>query len=257
MIYIDKYAYFNALKDVHPAEKFAFAILTMLITVSSDSLIVPVAAFLCMSGAILFGARIPVLFYGKLLLLPLFFLAAGAGSVAIEMNSRNMLFDVTLFGNRLGISLYGLHLALKILMKSLGSVSCLYFLILTVPVTEILHILIKLKTPRLFVELLAIVYKYIFLVFETMSRIYVSQKSRLGYQSYGRGFRSLGRLAASTFIISLKRYEDMYNALESRCFTGQLHFYRRPYSFSKINAVFILVFDVSLLGMSLYFGGNP
>jgi cobalt/nickel transport system permease protein len=207
-----------------------------------------------MTCVIIFAARIPPLFYGKLLLLPIFFLSAGVLTVATNANSRDMIFGVLFFHNPIGVSASSLNEAAVLFMKALGAVSCLYFLILTVPVTEIIHILRKCKVPTLFIELMTIVYKFIFIIFETMNRIYVSQKSRLGYGNYITGYKSLGRLISSLFIISLKRYEDMYNALESRCFTGDFHFYGRDYIFSKTRISMMVGFDGLMLFINLFYG---
>ncbi|MDH4263382.1 MAG: cobalt ECF transporter T component CbiQ [Spirochaetia bacterium] len=256
MIYIDKYAYFNRLKDVHPVEKFSLAIFTLFITVASNSIFIPAISFAIMSLIILLAARIPLFFYAKLLLLPLFFLFAGVLSVATNLNDQDMICSVLFTGHRFCVSASSLNEAVKIFTKSMGSISCLYFLVLTVPVTEIINILKKFKTPILFLELLVIVYKFIFIIFETMDRIYISQKSRMGYENYKLSYKSLSKLISSVFIISLKRYEDLYHALESRCFTGDFHFYQRKYNFSKINIFVIFMFDGILLAMSFFSRGQ-
>lgn len=256
MISIDKFAYINRLRNTHPVEKFSFAVITLAITVASHSLILPTLVFFVMSAAVLLAARIPVFFYGKLLLLPVFFLAAGAFSVAVNAIPEEMIFSVVILEKKIGVSQASLHDTGRLFMKAMGSVSCLYFLILTVPVTEIINILKKIKVPVLFLELLMIVYKYIFILLETMNRIYVSQNSRLGYRNFKVSFRSLGKLVASIFAISLKKYEDMYNALESRCFTGNFHFYQRKYAHSKLNIGLIVLCEGILMTVNVIFWGK-
>ena len=256
MIYIDKYAYFNQLKDVHPVEKFAFSITTLIITIASNSVIIPILTFVTMAIAILYAARIPFIFYGKLLLLPVFFLAAGVITIATNVLPADIIYSISMPGIKVGVSASSLYVAGKLFSKSMGAVSCLYFLTLTVPVTEIINILRKLKTPVLFLELLMLVYKFIFILLETINRIYISQNSRLGYRNYISSYRSLGKMIASTFIISLKRYQDIFNALESRCFTGDMHFYQREYSYSKTGIVILVSFESILFGINLVSWGK-
>ena len=238
MTYIDKYAYLNRLRNVHPMEKFLFAMTSLAIVMVSGSNLVHTMAFLIMSGVVLFAARIPVSVYLKLLLLPIFFLGAGVFSLIVQINFSAATFSLTPGG---------MDQAWNLFLKAMASVSCLYFLVLTIPVTEIIHILRRFKIPVLFLELLVIVYKFIFILFDTLNRIYVSQNSRLGYKNYKTTFASLGKLGGSLLILSLKRYQDMYNALESRCFTGDFHFQNPKHSFSLLSIGYIVFCDSALI----------
>ncbi|WP_240491804.1 CbiQ family ECF transporter T component, partial [Acinetobacter baumannii] len=47
-------------------------------------------------------------------------------------------------------------------MRSLASVSCLYFILLTVPFTELLAVLRRMKMPVLLTDLLLVMYRFVF-----------------------------------------------------------------------------------------------
>ena len=228
---------------------------TLLITIISDTTLVSLLTFFIMSGLVLFAARIPVRVYAKLLIIPLFFLGVGVLSLVIHIHPENALYGFSFFDMRWGINREGLSGAWFLFVKSMGAVSCLYFMILTVPFTEIINISRKMKIPILFLEIVILVYKFFFIIMETMNQIYVSQNSRLGYRNYKTGFKSTGKLATSLFVISLKRYEDMYSALESRCFTGDFHFYSRQFRVSPAKISAIIILDGLLFGLNYFFRG--
>jgi cobalt/nickel transport system permease protein len=258
MVYIDKYAYFNDLRNVHPIEKFCFAISTLIIVLASNSITISISAFLLTSFLVLFKAKIPLKFYFKLLLLPGYFLIVGVLSVAINVipTGQAAIFSVNIFHVNIGMTHAGLNNALRLFFKAFGCVSCMYFLTLTVPMVEIINILGKLKVPKLFLELMAIIYRTIFVMLDTFDRIHTSQSSRLGYRNIRISFRSIGKLAAALFVISFKRSNDMYNALESRCFTGEFNFLQKKHPVSAANIVFIMIIDSALIIAGILFRGK-
>ena len=76
--------------------------------------------------------------------------------------------------------------------------------------------------PSLLTELMLLIYRFIFVLFETASSITVSQQSRLGNRSFKTRIRSFGKLGSSLFILALKRSGALYDAMESRCYDGSI-----------------------------------
>lgn len=258
MIYLDKYAYFNNLKNVHPIEKFIFAILTLIIVLSSNSITLSIIVFLLITLIIILKAKIPFNFYFKLILLPTYFLIAGVLTIALNIITKetNVMFSLAIINVKIGITQSSFYTALKLFFKALGSVTCLYFITLTVPMIEIINILKKIKIPKLFLELMIIIYRFIFVLLDTFDRIHTSQVSRLGYKNISTSLKSLGKLISTLFIISLKRSEDIHNALESRCFNGEFNFLQKEYSFSLINVILIIFTDSFLIVTSVFLWGK-
>ena len=59
---------------------------------------------------------------------------------------------------------------------------------------------------------------------DTHSRMKNSAEARLGYVDFKTSCYSFGQVASNLLIVSLKRGTDYYNALESRCYNGDLQF---------------------------------
>lgn len=253
MLKIDQYAYTNRLSGIHPAEKIMMAGLTMLICLIFSSPLISLLVLLIMTAATVYLAKIPGGFFGKLMLVPLFFLVAGVAAVAVSItrDSAILLWGIKIGSCMVGVTLGGLYKAGELLLKSLGAVSCLYFLSLTTPMVEILSVLGKLKVPPLVIELMSITYRYIFVLLETADRIYTAQASRWGYATWKRSYYSLGQLLSNLFSKSFYNAKMLYMTLSSRCYTGQLQVLDRTFHLSKKNLCLIACLDLLLVAVGL------
>jgi len=225
MISIDKYAYMSKLKSKDPIQKIIFAILTLGVCLWANSPAISLAVLFIMGWVTVVKGGIPFLFFIKLMLVPMSFLVIGVLSVAFNVSTEPEAFlaSVPLAGVWIGVSKAGLHQAVLLFFKALGAVSCLYYLSLGTPMIDLLAALRRLKVPRIMVELMGLVYRFIFVLLETAETIFTAQNSRLGYASLSAGFRSLGGLVSSLFIRAYKRSDELYTALEARGYDGELN----------------------------------
>lgn len=256
MFKIDYYAYSNKLRCCHPGEKTAFSLLTMAVCLAFPYPVVSLAVILVMAAAVTLAAGIPWRVYIKLMSLPLFFLILGVAAIAISVSRHSAsLYGIAIGSVTVGVTFRDLDTALIVFGKSLGAVSCLYFLSLTTPVVETISVLKKARFPAVFIELMNLVYRFIFVVMETASRIYVAQSSRWGYASFKTSFYSLGQLVSTVFIKSYHRSRELHTALVSRCYNGELNVIEPGYRISVKNVVVIASIEMILLIIALYTAG--
>lgn len=253
MFSIDQYAYSNRLKDVHPGEKIAFALTTLLIALLAPRSFTPAVITVLMAGATIGAAGIPARFYLKLLLVPFSFLIAGVTMIALTITNQPQagLKGVTILGWTLGVTPGGLHQAGQIFLKSLGAVSCLYFLSLTTPMVAILTALRKLRTPSLLVDLISLTYRFIFVLLATVNDIYIAQAARLGYTSWRASYHSLGQLAANLFIKTYHRSQELFTALTARGYSEELRVLEVSHPFSWPFFFLVATLDLALLILAL------
>ncbi|MCL6612269.1 MAG: cobalt ECF transporter T component CbiQ [Peptococcaceae bacterium] len=256
MLSIDRYAYSNKLRHVHPAEKCGFALITVAVCLASSNRLTFILVILLMAGLAVFRAGIPLPFYLKLMCVPMSFLAVGVLTVAISITGENhpFLWGLKIGGYTLGVTGPGLQAAADLFLKSLGAVSCLYFLSLTTPVVEILAVIKKLRLPPLFIELMSLVYRFIFVLLETAQKIQVAQSSRWGYASLKTSFHSLGQLGANLFVKSYHHSQMIHAALSARCYSGDLNVLEEPRPLSKRNLGMIAAADLVLLAVGIWPG---
>ncbi len=130
--------------------------------------------------------------------------------------------QVALLGGRLHLSVPGLWLFAGVVMKSLLGAGATLWLISTTPFSSLLSGLRKLGAPVLVVDLLALTYRYIFVLVGEALRLRRGAASR-GYRPRWLGQAILiGRLIGRLFLRSYEHSERIYGAMILRGFTGRM-----------------------------------
>lgn len=232
MISIDKYAYRSKLKHTDPVQKVFFTLLTLAVCLWANHLIISTLIIFIMGGMTVFIGGTPLRFFMKLLLAPLSFLFIGVFTIAVNVSEskEGLLVAISFADTWIGFSKMGLQDAFHLIMRSLGAVSCLYFLSLSTPMVDLLGALHRLRLPNVLVEIMGLIYRFIFVLLETSDTIYHAQSCRLGYSSLSTGYRSLGSLASMLFIRSYMRSDALYTALEARGYEGELNVLEEAYT---------------------------
>ena len=220
----DRYAYQSRLRRISPMPKLLLTGSALVLCLLCDSVTVGLVTLLAMWGLITaLGGLSPRVFL-RFLCVPMAFLAIGC--ITILINSYPQGAPVLLavpVGERLwGFDRAALLRAGRLFCKALGAVGAMYFLALDTPVTDVTMALERLHVPHLLVELMELIYRFIFVLTETASRIRLAQESRLGYQGLRRSLSSLGTLASIVFLRAWRKADRVYTALESRGYSGSL-----------------------------------
>lgn len=122
------------------------------------------------------------------------------------------------------ITLQGCLSALFLIGRVLTSSTLATTLILTTPWTSVLKALRVLRVPTLFVVILGMTYRYIFLLLQTARDMFESRQSRAVGQLDGAARRqvasaSVGVLLSKSFQLS----SDVYLAMQSRGYRGEIY----------------------------------
>jgi cobalt/nickel transport system permease protein len=231
VISTDTYAYRSKLKRIDPQEKIFFSILTTGVCLWANSVIVSISIILLMWINIVYRGCLPGSVFVKFLRIPISFLAIGVLTIAVSSfdSNNNFLFSLHFFGKYIGFTKGGVVTATELFFKSLGAISCMYYLSLNTPMVDILSTLRKLGIPKLFVELMSLIYRFIFVLLDTTDKIFTAQNSRSGYSNLSSGYRSLGILVSKLFIHAYKRSDNLYTALEARGYDGELNVLEEPF----------------------------
>lgn len=261
MTLIDHYAYSNRFSRIHPAEKIVLTLCMMIFSLLAREAAISITVFVISGGMILF-AGIPGKFYGKLLLIPLVFIFLGLMPVTVNMtqgdiSSENIIFSLSFGQWLIFIDFSSIKAAFELFFLSTGSVSCLYLLILTTPFTEILYEMKKWKVPSVLIEMMALTYRFIFVVYYHATVIRHSQTARLGYSSAGRSIFSLGALASALFLQCFQTGKKLTRAAESRGGWGEITGTGRTYSVSIRNWLYTGFVFALLLFLFLNVRGGP
>ncbi|MEL1136680.1 cobalt ECF transporter T component CbiQ [Desulfitobacterium sp. THU1] len=235
MLNTDTYAYASQLKAIDPMQKFIIAILTMGVSLWADNRLISITIIMIMSGITIIRGGTPLTFFLKLMSIPMVFLIIGALTIAIGFSAKQQSFIIAipLADFWLGITQTGLQQSIDLFLRALGSVSCLYFLALSTPMVDLFSVLRKLRLPKLMIEMMGLIYRFIFVLLETAGTIFTAQSSRLGYVNLVSGYRSMGSLVSTLFIRAYKRSNELYTSLEARGYDGEIRVLEEPHVGNK------------------------
>lgn len=154
-------------------------------------------------ACLLFWSGVPWRSFGKLLLVPLFFVLPGV--------------LVVLFSSQ-GNGNMGVRLALRSLLLWMSFV----LVASTTPIPDILGFLQNFRPLQIVTDIALLAYRYLFVLSARAERVYLAQQARLGYGSYRQGLRSLALLVGGLFLYTFRVMEQFRFSLEARGFEGEL-----------------------------------
>jgi cobalt/nickel transport system permease protein len=180
--------------------------------------------------AIVGYAGIPWYIYIQLQMIPLGFWLLSLPPLLLGITSLNNLpyGDLELWqGLRVGdwyvyLSKQGIEQGITVLGRAIALSSSMYFMLLTTPFVEILRICQRLRFPTLILELLALMYRFIFLLSDTALELVNAQKSRHGYRTWKTSMVSLSLVISQLLRRSLDNYREISLGLTARGFNGEL-----------------------------------
>ena len=226
------------------------AILAASLTTSVVGLLALYAATLAAAGA----SRVPFGFFVKRVWagIPLF-----AGIVvipAIFFVPGPRLFDLGLGPVHLAPSWNGLEGAVPFVIRVGVSVSLAVLLVVTTPWADVLKSLRALKVPQIFVLVLSMTYRYIFLFLHTANGMLLARKSRIvGRTTGGEQRRWISGTMGNLMSRAFKMSNDVYAAMLARGFGGEI----RSYSEYRMAAAdWISLAAVGVLGTAVALSGR-
>lgn len=242
---IDTLAYTNKLRRLAPAQKLLFAIALLIMTAFAHP---PVQILIAIWISIwtIFYAGIPAKIYLKLVYIPIIFWLTSLPALVIngiDISQISLAQNDAIAGYKIGsyyvyISSHGIEQGWRILTRAIASVSCLYFIMLTIPFTDLLQILRKVGLPVLITDLLLLMYRFIFVLLNTASELWIAQQSRSGYRTFSLSITSLSLLIGQLFQRTIEKYRQISLSLESRGFNGEFQVWHSyHYHLSKRYAI--------------------
>ena len=184
-------------------------------------------ATLLFSTALIVGiGKLELHEYLHLLAIPVVFLLFGGVALALQAGEgagQELLYRFPFWN--LYVSRESALLAVHVTLKAFAAVSALYLLTVSTPVGEIIMVLRKAHVPALVLELMYLIYHYIHVLFDTHRKQRRAAESRLGYADFRTGLSTYGMELASLLILSLKKAQTYYDAMESRGYEGDCLFW--------------------------------
>lgn len=250
---IDKLCYYSKLRYVNACEKFIYALLTLFFCVFSKSIVIAVLV-LIVNGVLTVGkGGIPFSRYRRLMVIPLAFLFLSTFAIIINISKVPLdAYAIPVGSYYITSSRDSFFFGLQLILTALASVSCLYFLSLNTPMTDILTVLRKFHCPEILIELMMLIYRFIFVLMSLASAMTTAQNCRLGNKDFRTSCKSFGAMASTLFVRAMKKSNILYDAMESRCYNGTIHVLMENYPPKRKEILFLILYELLLLIITIW-----
>lgn len=222
---IDYLAYHSGMRNWNAGIKMLLAAGALCLTILLDKPLVSLFVIVTMGALTLLAGKIPFKTYLRFMTIPLTFMIFSGLAIAVQFSlnpTGEWNFSLKLF--YLCFTKKSVRTAFLVFLKAVAGMSALYMMSLSTPVSEVILVLQRLHLPRLLVELMNLIYRYIFILLEAAEQMQTAAKARLGYHSFFCALKSFGLIAGNLFLLSLKKANAYYDALLSRGYEGKLEF---------------------------------
>lgn len=239
----------SRLKSWHPGIKTCFAVASALICIAADSITLSLFVIASMMLFTIYGGKTPAHYYFALLTAPLTFIILGVVAILFEISPAPLgILNIAIGGSYLSVTYGSQQAALSLICRAFGAVSCLYLLSLSTPMHQIIGFLRKIKTPALIVELMYLIYRYIFLLLATQQQMATAAEARLGYRDWRISLRTMASSSLNLLFLSFRRSSDCFTAMEARCYDGEIAFLERKNGLRKTEVLAAAAYLLLLLG---------
>ena len=250
---IDFYAYTSKIRHWNATFKVTFSFIILILCVILENPYVSVMVIIAMSYLSIVKGKLPANEYLKVLTIPIVFILLGTFTIAIDF-SKHPIGQYNLY---LGLCyVFTSHEKLKeaifLILKVFASISALQMMTLSTPSSEIIYVLRKAHVPKLIVELMNLIYRYIFILMDVYTKMKNSAEARLGYCDFKTSCYTFGNIVSNMLVVSLKKANTYYDAMEARCYDGDLIFLEEDKKVETVQIVYAVIFIIFLILIGVF-----
>jgi len=178
-------------------------------------------------------------FFTGVLVLPALFLTPGPAWLHLPLG--------------LVVTYTGIMTALFLLLRVSTSLSLVLLLILTTPWNTVLSALGVLHIPDVFILILGMTHRYIYLLLHSANDMFLSRQSRtVGRMTDSQARQTLASVSATLLGKSLGLSSEVYLAMQSRGFRGAI-VTLKPFRMSRLDWLW-LSFFIAIAGLAIFLG---
>jgi len=215
--------YHGFLQQLDPRIKLVtFLVLIIHVLFSCAVLVLLFFYALCLLLALSSKIRLGFFLMRTWIFIPLFSLFIAVPAIFNFSSPGEAIAVQSILGLKFTITRQGLNSALLFIIRLVTSVSFTVLLSITTKHFELLKVLRIFKIPQVFVMILGICYRYVYLFIEIIQNTYLAIKSRIGTAvHYKNGQNIAAWNIASLWRRSVHLSEEVYKAMVSRGYHGE------------------------------------
>lgn len=245
---IDYYAYQSKMNTWNREWKVIVCVVTLCFIIGLNRLPISLVSLVVMSSLTLFCGKTPWKIYRRYMMVPFVFLVISALAIACEVSFHALgTWNLSFHFFYLCFTKTSVDRAIGVFFKGLAGMSTLYMLSFSTPVHEIIVVLKKVHLPVMLADLMNLIYRYIFLLFDVAAQMQTAAKARLGYRNFRISMKSFAMMGGNLFFLSMKKANAYADAMEARGYHGELLFLTEEHPVSWWQVVGSLVFFAVLV----------
>lgn len=188
--------------------------------------------------------------YRKFIYTPMLFILMSILGIIISFTKEPLgLLNIPILNVYITITRSSQERGLNLLFLSLSCISILINYSGSTPLGDVIQGLKMIKAPKVLIELMYLVYRYIFLLYYIFNLLEISGTSRLGFQGIKNKYKTSMLIGTSLFNKTFTMARDSYIAMESRLYNGDLKFIKKTNKYK--NPIGYVVFTFFIIGLRI------
>ncbi|MDR2530258.1 MAG: cobalt ECF transporter T component CbiQ [Oscillospiraceae bacterium] len=222
---IDVMAQRSRLNTLNPTLKLAAALALIAVCIASANPYPGLLLTLAMPCIAIHGRTPKLRDYVQTIALPSAFIIIGGLALLFEVCGEPAgALNLRVFSIWLCVSPESQARTAVVVAKAFGASSCMITLGLTTPMPQLIGALRRLRCPDLIVDLMYLIYRYIFILLTLHTEMRDAARSRLGFRTYRTALRSTGDIYSNLLAASYRFASRNFDAMESRCYDSGIRF---------------------------------
>ncbi|WP_177161622.1 cobalt ECF transporter T component CbiQ, partial [uncultured Fusobacterium sp.] len=242
---LEYYSYNSKINSWNPHLKFWYSMVLIVLGIILSNIYISISIVFICGFITIFLGKISLKKYIDFFKVPIIFLLISVAVININFSKNITDFYYFNIGD---LYIYttdeNIRKSCILFWRALSGVSSMYMLALSTPLNEIIYVMKKARTPKIIIELMYLVYRFIFIMRDSYKSMRKSIESRLGFRDYRISLLSFGKIISNILIISLRKSNSFYDAMESRCYRGEIRFFIKE---KRINKKVIIGMGLSII----------
>ena len=231
---LEYYSYNSKINSWNPHLKFWYSMVLIVLGIILSNIYISISIVFICGFITIFLGKISLKKYIDFFKVPIIFLLISVA--VININFSKNITDFYYF-NVGDLYIYTTDENIKksciLFWRALSGVSSMYMLALSTPLNEIIYVMKKARTPKIIIELMYLVYRFIFIMRDSYKSMRKSIESRLGFRYYRTSLLSFGKIISNILIVSLRKSNSFYDSMESRGYKGEIRFFIKEKGINK------------------------
>ena len=231
---LEYYSYNSKINSWNPHLKFWYSMVLIVLGIILSNIYISISIVFICGFITIFLGKISLKKYIDFFKVPTIFLLISVAVININFSKNITDFYYFNIGD---LYIYTTDENIKksciLFWRALSGVSSMYMLALSTPLNEIIYVIKKVRTPQIIIELMYLVYRFIFIMRDSYKSMRKSIESRLGFRDYRTSLLSFGKIISNILIVSLRKSNSFYDSMESRDYKGEIRFFIKEKGINK------------------------